>query len=211
VPSDCERPILREFIVNEVDPRPVPGDKYCNNRVKTCKYSILTFLPLNLMVQFSKMANCYFLLIVLLSYIPAVYTPGGPASNMLPLAFVIVVSMIKDIVEDRSRYLSDQEENKRLTTGSQLGSNNFYDCEAEKVKFGSIIKVKDDENFPCDIILLNSSLPKGICYVETKGLDGETNLKQKQARSEIYKLASSDSAVFRQFTRAKVVCDLPNP
>lgn len=109
--------------MNEPDPKPVVGDKYCDNTVKTCKYSILTFLPLNLLVQFSKMANCYFLLIVLLSYIPAVYVPGGPASNMLPLAFVISVSMIKDIVEDRSRYLSDQEENLRPTMGSQLGAN----------------------------------------------------------------------------------------
>jgi len=31
------------------------------------------------------------------------------------------------------------------------------------------------------MILLGSSLPKGIAYVETKGLDGETNLKMKQA------------------------------
>ena len=53
------------------------------------------------------MANCYFLLLVLLEYIPAVYTPGGPASMIMPLAFVISVSMIKDIIEDRSRYLSD--------------------------------------------------------------------------------------------------------
>jgi phospholipid-translocating ATPase len=59
------------------------------------------------MVQFSKMANCYFLLLVLLEFVPAVYTPGGPLSMMMPLAFVVFVSMIKDIIEDRSRYLSD--------------------------------------------------------------------------------------------------------
>lgn len=29
------------------------------------------------------------------------------------------------------------------------------------------------------MILINSNLPKGIAYVETKGLDGETNLKMK--------------------------------
>lgn len=71
------------------------------------------------MVQFSKMANCYFLLLVLLEYIPAVYTPGGPASMIMPLGFVILVSMIKDIIEDRSRYLSDQEENMRKTCASR--------------------------------------------------------------------------------------------
>lgn len=98
---------------------PVKGDKYQNNTVRTCKYSIITFIPLNLMVQFSKMANCYFLLLVILEYIPAVYVPGGPASMIMPLAFVILVSMIKDIVEDRSRYVSDQEENLRQTCASK--------------------------------------------------------------------------------------------
>jgi phospholipid-transporting ATPase len=53
------------------------------------------------------MANCYFLLLVLLEFVPAVYQPGGPLSMLMPLVFVVIVSMIKDIIEDRSRYLSD--------------------------------------------------------------------------------------------------------
>jgi len=42
-----------------------------------------------------------------------------------------------------------------------------------------IVKIRKDELFPADLILLNSSGPKGICYIETKNLDGETNLKHK--------------------------------
>jgi magnesium-transporting ATPase (P-type) len=45
--------------------------------------------------------------------------------------------------------------------------------------------LKENEYFPCDMLLLNTSLPKGICYVETKNLDGETNLKHKQAEKKI--------------------------
>lgn len=45
---------------------------------------------------------------------------------------------------------------------------------------GSVVKIMQDEFFPADLILLNSSAPKGICYIETKNLDGETNLKHKQ-------------------------------
>jgi magnesium-transporting ATPase (P-type) len=35
------------------------------------------------------------------------------------------------------------------------------------------------------LVLLNSSGPKGICYIETKNLDGETNLKHKVANKEV--------------------------
>lgn len=39
------------------------------------------------------------------------------------------------------------------------------------------------------MIMLNSSLPKSIAYVETKNLDGETNLKHKQADKSVVRLA----------------------
>ena len=38
-----------------------------------------------------------------------------------------------------------------------------------------------NQYFPADLILLNSSSNKGICYVETKNLDGETNMKHKSS------------------------------
>jgi hypothetical protein len=41
---------------------------------------------------------------------------------------------------------------------------------------------------------LNSSAPKGICYIETKNLDGETNLKHKSSNKEIMHHCNSDRA-----------------
>jgi phospholipid-transporting ATPase len=35
----------------------------CSNVVRTSKYNVFTFIPLNLMSQFKKMANVYFLII----------------------------------------------------------------------------------------------------------------------------------------------------
>ena len=39
------------------------------------------------------------------------------------------------------------------------------------------MKVKADEEFPCDLVLLSSEDPEGNCHVTTANLDGETNLK----------------------------------
>lgn len=169
--------------MNALGIAPVEGDVFQNNVIRTNKYSVLTFLPLNLMVQFSKMANCYFLFIVILEWI--VVGTGEAMVSLFPLVVVVGVSMIKDIIEDHSRYKSDQEENDRESHCDALGQTQFSDVPARDIKVGCFVKVKNDENFPCDLIVLNTSLPKGICYVETKGLDGETNLKMKLARSEL--------------------------
>lgn len=61
------------------------------------------------------------------------------------------------------------------------------------------MKIHKDEYFPADLILLTSSLPKGICYVETKNLDGETNLKHKQPITSISKLLKGDEDQIKAF------------
>ena len=55
----------------------------------------------------------------------------------------------------------------------------------ENLKVGQLIKIKQNERFPADLILLKSSDPSGIAYVETINLDGETNLKHKQAITDL--------------------------
>lgn len=85
--------------------------------------------------------------------------------------------MIKDIYEDYMRHKSDNEENNRKAVVAKR--NKFDKVNWKKIKVGQIVKVHENEYFPCDLLVINSSLPKGICYVETKNLDGETNMKHK--------------------------------
>lgn len=55
------------------------------------------------------------------------------------------------------------------------------------IKVGKIVQVKNDQLIPCDILTIKCSDPKGVCYVETKSLDGETNLKMKTVHKELVK------------------------
>ena len=58
---------------------------------------------------------------------------------------------------------------------------------------GELVKVSCDQYFPADIVLVQSSDPKGVCYIETKNLDGETNLKHKIAEKYLNQQLHADS------------------
>lgn len=51
----------------------------------------------------------------------------------------------------------------------------------KNVQVGDFVRIYNDEPIPADIVVLSTSDPDGACYVETKNLDGETNLKVRQA------------------------------
>jgi phospholipid-translocating ATPase len=51
----------------------------------------------------------------------------------------------------------------------------------KNVRVGDFILVRSDDQIPADIVVLATSDSDGACYVETKNLDGETNLKVRHA------------------------------
>ena len=51
----------------------------------------------------------------------------------------------------------------------------------KSVQVGDFVRIYNEEEIPADVIILSTSDPDGACYVETKNLDGETNLKVRQA------------------------------
>jgi len=83
-----------------------------SNKVVTTKYNCLTFLPKNGFTQFAKMANAYFLFMTVLQLVPGLGDFYGAATTLMPLMFVVGVSMIKDAFEDNKRRKQDTEENK---------------------------------------------------------------------------------------------------
>lgn len=330
--------IPREVFVNyELPPRVAlagkPAVKFPSNKIRTTKYTPLLFLPKNLYLQFGKVANAYFLVLVILGAF-TVFGVASPGLAAVPLIVIVVITAAKDAFEDYQRGLSDLELNNTAThllvglhnvnvEVDDIGSWRMFkksctrgtrrtfrgikkavaftfghrkmkeqlrqEQEAEKshalhrvstivsdysytdpaagvtaagrpstssrnprkshhlaraattkvvpdcilnpplqqkyiesggddthfklrrwkdVSVGDIIRVRANEEVPADIVVLSASDSEGNCFIETKNLDGETNLKTKSSLACGSSLQRSRDL---HNTKFWIECDGPNP
>uniref|UniRef100_A0A8C9WYP5 Phospholipid-transporting ATPase n=1 Tax=Sander lucioperca TaxID=283035 RepID=A0A8C9WYP5_SANLU len=177
---------------------------YADNHIKTSKYNILTFLPMNLFEQFQRVANAYFLVLLILQLIPEISSLSW-FTTIVPLVLVLVITAVKDATDDYFRHKSDQQVNNRQSQVLIRGS-----MQSEKwmnIRVGDIIKLENNQFVAADILLLCSSEPYGLCYIETAELDGETNLKVRQSLT-----ATSDMGDITKLMDfdGEVICEPPN-
>ncbi|XP_065215293.1 probable phospholipid-transporting ATPase IA isoform X3 [Planococcus citri] len=178
--------------------------KFCSNKISTAKYSFLSFIPCFLFEQFRRYSNCFFLLIALLQQIPDV-SPTGRYTTLVPLVFILLVSAVKEMIEDVKRHKADREVNhRRIET---LRDGEWKWIKWKEVMVGDIVKVLNNTFFPADLLVFATSEPQAMCYIETMNLDGETNLKVRQGLPETANLIDvKDLVKFKGI----VECDLPN-
>lgn len=174
----------RKILLNE--PSPVV---YKNNHVSTTKYNIATFLPKFLFQEFSKYANLFFLFTSIIQQVPNV-SPTNRYTTIGTLLVVLLVSAVKEITEDIKRANADKELNYSQAQVLDPLSGTFISKNWFNIAVGDIVRVESEEPFPADLILLSSSEPEGLCYIETANLDGETNLKIKQSLGETSNLVN---------------------
>nr|XP_061811459.1 phospholipid-transporting ATPase ID-like [Nerophis lumbriciformis] len=152
--------------------------KYATNAIKTSKYNFFTFLPHNLFEQFQRIANAYFLFLLVLQVIPEISSLSW-FTTVVPLVLVLSVTAAKDATDDINRHRSDNQVNNRkvqVLIDGKLRGEKWMD-----VQVGDIIKLENNQFVTADLLLLSSSEPLNLVYIETAELDGETNLKVRQA------------------------------
>ncbi|GIY99619.1 phospholipid-transporting ATPase ID [Caerostris extrusa] len=179
--------------------------KLWNNFIKTSKYSLVTFVPQNLFEQFQRLANFYFLCLLVLQLIPQISSLTA-VTTAVPLAVVLTVTALKDAIDDFQRHRSDSQVNNRLS--HVLREGRLLEERWYKVQVGDIVRMENDQFVAADLLLLSTSEPNGLCYIETAELDGETNLKCRQALPETAEMGE-DHALFGKFT-GDVICEPPN-
>nr|XP_023017891.1 probable phospholipid-transporting ATPase IM [Leptinotarsa decemlineata] len=178
---------------------------YSSNYIKTSKYSLLTFLPLNLFEQFQRLANFYFLCLLVLQLIPAI-SSLTPVTTALPLIGVLGLTAIKDAYDDIQRHISDSHVNNRKSRVVRKGK--LVNEKWSAVQVGDIVRMDNNSFIAADLLILTSSEPNGLCYIETSELDGETNLKCRQCLVETTEMGQDDT-LLGEFD-GEIMCELPN-
>ncbi|KAF9818947.1 hypothetical protein IEO21_02361 [Rhodonia placenta] len=259
---------------------------FCSNQVITSKYSVITFLPRNLLEQFRRVANIFFLAIAILQFFP-IFPTVSPGLAILPLLVVLAITGLKDGYEDFKRHQADHRINRsrtRVLHGgvwrnpnpmqaktktfipavvptllaytqrkkpaadveamelehgappvgvSQSGAHEQADEDTreydedddtsasddkhrphwqrtawEDVAVGDFVKIVDNESFPADILICATSEEENVCFVETKNLDGETNLKSRNACAVLTHLRTASTCA-DSHNAFHVDCDRP--
>lgn len=226
------------------------GHAFISNSIRSSRYTLLDFLPKQLLFQATRLSNFYFICIGVPQTIPGLSTTGS-YTTILPLAFFILLTMAKEGYDDFCRHKLDKVENNKLALvlrqkdasskgkvngsvlerllstlptlpkGSKSSVGNIVEetetdeddtfawakTKWHNIAVGDVIKLKRDDDVPADIALLYSSGENGVAYIETMALDGETNLKPKQALPALVNACSTVSDVHG----AEVECVLEDP
>jgi phospholipid-translocating ATPase len=152
------------------------GQRFPPNVISNAKYTPWSFLPVTLFNEFRFFFNLYFLFVALSQIIPALRI-GYISTYIVPLAFVLMITLGKEAYDDVTRRRRDAEANaepftvlgfydeptqkKKARAGSVPQDSDTYDAvrRARDIKVGDILKLTKGDRVPADIVILQSIEP----------------------------------------------------
>ncbi|OTB08256.1 hypothetical protein M426DRAFT_317370 [Hypoxylon sp. CI-4A] len=91
------------------------GHPYIPNTIRTSRYTLIDFIPKQLIFQFTRLANFYFLCVGIPQAIPGLSTTGS-YTTILPLLFFVALTIVKEGYDDYKRHRLDNLENANAAT-----------------------------------------------------------------------------------------------
>ncbi|NXF11890.1 AT8B3 ATPase, partial [Smithornis capensis] len=125
---------------------------------------------------------------------------------LFPLSCLLIIRGLRDLIDDIGRHQSDRNINSRPC--EILSGKSFQWQKWRDICVGDIVRLHKESFVPADMLLLCSSEPSSLCYVETADIDGETNLKFRQALLVTHQELGSEESMAA--FDGKVTCEEPN-
>ncbi|OHT00021.1 phospholipid-translocating P-type ATPase, flippase family protein [Tritrichomonas foetus] len=148
-----------------------PGQK--DNFISTTRYNAWTFLPLTLFENFRCMTNIYFLIVLIISCLPS--SPVSFVLNLIPLVFVLAVSMVKSGIEDMLKRKQDKIRNQTPVKIYKYGE--WVTVQSKDIHAGDLVMQEGTCMVACDMLFITSSNEnQTVNYSETQ-LNGESAVK----------------------------------
>jgi phospholipid-translocating P-type ATPase (flippase) len=163
------------------------------NATKTAAYTPFNFIPLNLFKQYHRAANVYFTVLICMQFVDTI-SPYSPYTTLGPFLLILLVSMAIDLSDDMIKIRADRVTNNR-TVHVLAASNQWSETLWSNLRVGDVVQLECDEHVPADMLILNSSADSGAVFVETKDLDGESNLKRRKALTSTQGRSTPDDLV----------------
>ncbi|KAK0721666.1 hypothetical protein B0T26DRAFT_190368 [Lasiosphaeria miniovina] len=91
------------------------GKAFISNTIRTSRYTLYNFFPKQLLFQFSRLGNFYFLCVGVPQMVPGISTTGS-YTTILPLLFFVLLTIVKEGYDDWKRHRLDKVENARPAT-----------------------------------------------------------------------------------------------
>lgn len=209
---------VRKVYINQEDPE--RGDRnlefqYPSNQVCTSKYTWWSFVPVYLYLTFTKVANLYFLTVGIFQMIPDISPTQGIPLQFMPLSIVVFIDGMFAAYEDYKRHCADNYANGKKVQKLNRDKKRFEETSWRNLRVGDFVKLYNWNTIPADILLLAVGSGDGevaeipTCFVETKSLDGETNLKLREAPSRTCNSIPTEQACVDNI-HGVFECELPN-
>ena len=150
--------------------------QYSSNKVLTAFPSLLIFIPISIIRQYTRPLSLYFLVIAGLLFIREI-SPYDPWSQVIPVLLVLSISVFRETMQELTRQQEDRRINSQRTRVNRNGS--WIEAKWEDVCVGDLVMVASDAPSPADIVMVASSTSGNTAYIQTTNLDGETNYKPR--------------------------------
>ncbi|CDW72469.1 cation transport atpase [Stylonychia lemnae] len=150
------------------------------------------------------------IIISVLQVIPQTSNLSGTPFELLSLIVILLLTTIIEYHDDFKRKNSDRRENKREVQVYDAKKEIFVKTQWQHLKVGQVVLMEQNDLVPADMILIKSSCPSGLCYLESQNLQGENDLLKKVCDRLLYQIINPEDPKTVKNLKGSIISDSTN-